>query len=512
MPDQKAPIRIRRDRRTAPGASSPRPAGQGVFVDLAPIIFVLGRVLVLLAAMMLIPATVDLLNAADNGGTFLTSAMITGFVGVLLSLATGNGQRQGLNTRQAYLLTFGIWVIVPVFGALPFIFGPPGLDLTDAYFEAVSGITTTGASVIVGLDDLPPGVNLWRGILNWLGGLGIAVVAMIFLPVMRVGGMQFFRTEAFDTMGKILPRAADIAWQLVVVYAALSVLAILTYRLIGMTGLDAAVFGMSSVATGGFAPSDMSFGKYAGWRDYVGTVFMILGSLPFILYIHLTGGQVRPLLRDPQVRAFLLWLAIAVVAVTLWRINTSRMPLEPAFRESLFNLTSIMTGTGFLSGSFVSWEGFSMVVAFILGLIGGCTGSSSGAISVFRVQLALRALASQIRLIQSPHRVDPIRYDGHTVENDVIDTLMLFISGFIVTLGVLSVGMTLTGVDTTSSLMAIWCTLGNVGFAYGPLTQDTGTFGGFPEAAKWLMIFAMILGRLGLLTLLVLVLPRFWLR
>ena len=366
----------------------------GSMVDLRPIAFVLGRVLLVFAAMMLVPAALDLLDDVPDLAAFLQSAILTGFVGLLLSLATGNAVRTTLDTRQAYVLTFAIWVIVPMFGALPFLFGPPHLSLTDAYFEAVSGITTTGSTVIVGLDNLPPGVNLWRGILSWLGGLGIAFVAMIFLPVMRVGGMQFFRTEGFDTLGKVLPRAADIAWGLVVVYVGLSVVCILTYRMIGMSGLDATVMGAATIATGGFTPSDLSFGKYPGLAEYVGTLFMILAGLPFIHFVSLMNGQTLPIRRDPQVRAFLLWLGMAVVLVTMWRVNSSSTGVEQAFRETLFNLTSIMSGTGFFSGNFDAWEGFALVVAFILGVIGGCSGSSSGALSVFRVQLTLRAIAN----------------------------------------------------------------------------------------------------------------------
>jgi trk system potassium uptake protein len=499
------------------GGIRPAPFGHqrlsgGRFVDIRPIAFVLGRVLVLLALMMLVPAFLDMRDAVPDGQSFVQSAIVTGFVGLLLSLSTSNALGRGLDVRQAYLLTFAIWVIVPVFAALPFIFGPPGLSLTDAYFESVSGITSTGASVISGLDELPPGINLWRGILNWLGGLGIAVVAMIFLPMMRVGGMQFFRAESFDTFGKVLPRAADIAGQLVVIYVVMSIAAILAYRALGMTNFDATVFGLTSISTGGFAPTDLSFAKYSGGAEYVATVIMILGCLPFVRYIQLASGHPGPLWRDPQVRAFLIWLGIAVLLVTGWRFNATGDGLETAFRQSLFNITSVMTGTGYSTGEFLNWEGFSLAVVFVVGLIGGCSGSSSGAISVFRVQLTARAVIHQIQLIQSPHRVAPILYDGRPVETDVIDALMLFITGFILTLGVLSVAVTLTGVDALSALFAIWTTIGNVGFTYGPLTAETGTYAAFPEAAKWLMILAMILGRLGLLTLLVLALPRFWVR
>lgn len=479
-------------------------------IDLRPIAYVLGRILTVLAALMLIPALIDGLAGSGNGSAFLTSALYTGLAGILTALSTRNALGRGLDVRQAYLLTVAIWGLVPMFGALPFIIGAPHLSFTDAYFEAVSGITTTGSTVIIGLDHLPPGMNLWRGMLNWTGGLGIAFVAMIFLPVMRIGGMQFFRTEGFDTMGKILPRATDIARQLVVVYAGLTVLCITTYAAVGMEPLDAVVNALATVATGGFSPTDLSFSKYQGAGEYAGALFMILASLPYILYVQLIAGQPRPLLRDPQVLGYVRILLVATLAVTAWRISTSDMQIEPAFRETLFNLTSVASGTGFFSGTFSSWAGFSMIVAFILGLIGGCSGSSSGALTVFRVQVTAKVLAARLRLIHLPNRISPVKYAGRRVDDDVISALILYVTGYIVTLGLLSLGLTLTGVDAVSALYAIWTSIGNIGYGYGPLVARTGTFVDFPEAAKWVMIVAMIMGRLGLLSLFVLVLPRFW--
>ena len=487
-------------------------AAPRVGVDARPVFHVVGWVVAVLGALMLIPAAVDVWDGVPGGGVFLECAAITGFVGGALILTTSNSLGPRLDARQAYLLTFLIWTFVPLFSALPFMLGPPGLSFTQAYFESVSGVTTTGSTVIVGLDSLPAGVNLWRGLLNWIGGLGIAFVAMIFLPLMRVGGMQFFRTEGFDTMGKALPRAVDIAWSLVLVYAGLSVACILAYRLVGMTGLDASVHGMATIATGGFSPSDLSFGKYPGTAEYVGAVFMILGALPYIRYVQMTAGAPGAVLRDLQVRKFLLWLSVAVALVFLWRVTTSDMATEPAFRETLFNLTSIMTGTGFFSGSFAGWEGFAMTVAFVVGLIGGCSGSSTGALSVFRVHLAFRALAVRLRIVFSPSRVLPLTYDGRRVEPDVVDALMLYVTGYILAIGTLSVGLTLAGVDAVSAVFAVWTSIGNIGYSFGPLTQPTGTFGAFPEAALWIMTLAMILGRLGMLTLFVLILPRFWIR
>ena len=481
-------------------------------VDLRPVAYVIGRILIVLAILMLAPAIIDWRAGLANGYDFLASAALTGVVGAGLTLSTSNALGKPLDTRQAYLLTAGIWILVPFFGALPFWIGAPGLSLQYAYFEAVSGITTTGATVIHGLEELPAGMNLWRGMLNWLGGLGIAFIAMIFLPLMRVGGMQFFRTEGFDTFGKALPRATDIARQLLFIYSALTVACVVTYAAIGMTTLDAVVGGFATIATGGFFPADASFEKYAGAGEYAGTLFMILGSLPFIRYVQLVNGQSAPLWQDRQVRAYLRWLAYAVATVTVWRLWTTGDPVETVFREALFNLTSIMSSTGFFSGSFPVWGGYMLVVAFVIGVIGACSGSSAAGLSVFRVQLVILVLRREIRRIGNPSAVDPIRYDGRPVEDDVLNTLILFVSSYILILGVMSVAMTLLGVDTVSALFAVWTSLGNIGYGFGPLVERTGTFIDFPPGAIAIMTLCMILGRLGLLAILVMVLPSFWRR
>lgn len=481
-------------------------------IDIRPVAYVIGRLLIVLAILMMAPALVDLGSGLRNGVSFTESALATGFVGGCLVLTTRNALRGALSVKQAYLLTVGIWAVLPLFGALPFYIGAPHLRFSDAYFEAVSGITTTGATVIYGLDALPAGMNLWRGMLNWLGGLGIAFIAMIFLPLMRVGGMQFFRTEGFDTFGKAMPRARDIARELARVYILLSVICIATYGLIGMSALDAIVNGAATIATGGFSPSDASFQKYAGAGEYVGTVFMLLGSMPYLRYVQLLRGEARPLWQDVQARAYLRWLAGAVLMVTIWQHYHAAMPWEPAFRQALFNLTSIMSSTGFFSGSFPAWGGFMLVVAFVIGTVGACSGSSAAGLSVFRVQVALAALRANLSQITSPNRTAAVKYEGRTVENDVLNGLILFFTGYILILGVLTVAVSLTGVDTVSALFAVWTSLGNVGYGFGPLVLRTGTFIDFPQGAIAIMTLAMLLGRLGLLAIMVILLPAFWRR
>ena len=479
-------------------------------IDLRPIAYVVGRILIVFAILMLAPAVIDYRAGLQNGLDFLQCAILTGSLGGLLALSTSNALVPALDTRQAYILTVTIWIIVPLFAALPFYFGAPELSLSDAYFEAVSGITGTGSTVIVGLDALPVGTHLWRGLLNWLGGLGIAFVAMIFLPLMRVGGMQYFRTEGFDTFGKAMPRATDIAKQLLAIYAGLTAICAAVYSAVGMSTVDAIVHAMATISTGGFSTSDQAFSKYSGAGEYAGVAFMILGSLPFLRYVQLVTGAPLALWRDVQVRGFLRFLLVGVAAVTLWRVLSSSTSVEPAFRETLFNLTAILSGTGFYGRDFLGWGGFAMIVAFVMGVIGGCSGSASGALSVFRVQVSMAALRAHIRLIGTPNRISLVKYGGRTVDTDVVNSLMLFITSFVLILGLFTVAMSLTGVDPVSALFGVWASLGNIGYHFAPTEAATGTIQDFPEAARWILIFAMLLGRLGLLAMLVLVLPRFW--
>lgn len=483
-----------------------------VTLDLRPVGYILGLVLTALGVIMLVPLLLDLAVSSGNWRAFLESAGITGLFGATMALAcrSGHDANDGFSVREAFLLTTGIWVFSPVFGALPFMIGAPQAGFTNAYFEAVSGITTTGSSVFPGLDHLPPGVLLWRGILNWLGGLGIAFVAMIFLPVMRVGGMQFFRTEGFDTMGKVLPRATDIAGRLLIFYVALTLACIVTYAAFGMTLFDAVVNAFATIATGGFSTSDASFGKYAGPAEYAGSLFMILSALPYIRFVQMMGGSHRPLLRDPQVRTFLRWLGGAVALVVIYRLMTSNDGIEPIVRQSLFNITSIFTGTGFGTANVERWGPFAVVVSFAVGLIGGCSSSSSGAFSVFRTQILLLAIRAQIQKVHSPSRMAVIRYDGRVVDDEVLNPLIMYLTGYIMTIMVLSILVTLTGVDLESALMAIWTSIGNIGYVFGEATARTGTMVDFDTTAKWLMILAMLMGRLGMVAVFVLLLPRFW--
>ncbi len=479
-------------------------------LDIRPVVHLVGLLALTLGLLMLVPAAVDWQADEANASAFLRASFITCLIGGIGALATRNGLEHGLGRRQSFLLTTSLWAILPALGALPFIMGAPGADITHAFFEAMSGMTTTGTTVFTGLDDLPPGVLVWRSMLQWLGGLGIIVVALVFLPVLRVGGMQHFQSEAFDTMGKVMPRIYDISAALLQVYLALTLAATIAYMAFGMSGFDAVNHAMTTIATGGFSTSDESFAKFTGPLEYVAALFMVLAGLPFIRYIQILGGSVAPFWRDVQVRAFLRWAAYAVGAVILYRMLTSDVPFLDILRGTIFNVITLFTGTGYGSDDVSAWGDFPLLVVVLVGFIGACTASTGCALKIFRFLVLFEALRMQMQRLRRPHEVTPLRLGGKRLSDDVVASVIVMFTVFIASFLLLAVALSLAGLEQRTAITAAWTAICNVGPVFGPGVGETGAVDGFPLVAKWLMIGGMYLGRLEMLAVLVLFLPRFW--
>ncbi|SMX43818.1 TrkH family potassium uptake protein [Maliponia aquimaris] len=478
--------------------------------DMRPVVYVIGLLVACLGGTMLLPLIIDLAEGRGEWPVFLESAIITILAGSLTALSCRNAVKEGLTLQQTFLLTTGVWVALPVFGALPFVLGATGVSYTDGFFEAMSGLTTTGATVLTGLDDLPKGLLLWRGLLQWLGGVGIIVVAMVFLPELRVGGMQIFRSEAFDTMGKILPRATQISSSISSIYISLTLFCAVGYLLCGMNAFDATVHAMTTVSTGGFANYDASFGRFTGPAEYVASVFMILAALPFVRFVQMMRGHHLVLFSDSQVVAFIsiIGVLVAVTSVTLLSIFPHHP--EQAFREALFNITSIISGTGYSSVDYMKWGPFLIAMFFFIGLIGGCAGSTACSVKIFRYQLLVASIRVQMKRIRAPHGVFVPRYQGRPVGDDVMSSVMSFFVFFIVSLGVFSVALSLTGLDFITSVSGAATAIANIGPGLGDQIGPAGNFQGLSDTAKWLMSLAMVMGRLELLAVLTLFTVRFW--
>lgn len=350
----------------------------------------------------------------------------------------------------------------------------------------------------------------WRGLLQWFGGIGIIVVAMVFLPELRVGGMQIFRSEGFDTFGKILPRATEISSRISVIYFTLTALCALAYFALGMSFFDALTHAMTTIATGGYANYDASFGAFGAGPEYAAVVFMLLAALPFVRYVQILQGTARPLLYDPQVRGFFMTLVVIVAVMVLWRWLADGQMSEQSLRKTLFNLTSILTGTGYASQDYMMWGGFPVVMFFFVGLIGGCAGSTACSIKIFRYQLLLSSIKAQIQSIHSPHGIFTPRFGGRRVDEEVLSSVMGFFVFFVVTLGVTAVALGLTGLDFTTSMSGAAAALANIGPGLGDQIGPSGNFAGLNDTAKWILIAAMLVGRLELLAVFVLFTVTFW--
>lgn len=479
-------------------------------MDLRPVAHILGQLMVPMGVAMLPSSLLDWVHGGQSWSVFGLSAAITILLGILIAIATRNTRLQGLSVREAFLLTTSAWVFLPMLGALPFVTGVPGVSFTDAYFEAMSGMTTTGTTVFEGLDDMPEGVLLWRGLLQWLGGLGIVIVAFIFLPIMKVGGMQFFKSEGFDTLGKVLPRAADISRDLLTIYVGLTVACTAAYFVFGMSTLEAVVHALTTVSTGGFSTSDLSFAKFSGPLEYVSTIFMILASLPFIRFVQLLHGSPLAPFKDVQALAYLRWLTYAVILVIAYRLITFDDPVPVVLRETTFNIVTLFSGTGYGSADVTSWGAFSFTIIIVVGLIGGCTSSTGCSIKVFRWMVTFEAIRVQVKRTMFPHRVVALKQGDQTIPPDVVSSVMAFMMFFILTLGIMIVLLSLTGLESLTSITAAWTALANVGPAFGPEVGPTGAVDAFPLLAKWIMIFGMLLGRLEILSVYVLLIPAFW--
>lgn len=478
--------------------------------DFRPAGYVIGLLVVALGATMVAPMLMDMYDGDAHWRAFALSGFITMIFGGTVALACDTEGQHGLSIQQTFFLTTGVWMILPIFAALPFFLGHTHASFTDAFFEAMSGLTTTGSTVFSGLSDLPRGLLLWRGLMQWFGGIGIIVVAMVFLPLLRVGGMQIFRTEGFDTLGKVLPRAAEISRTISSIYLGLTLVCAISYRIAGQGIFDSTVHAMTTIATGGFANYDDSFGSLGTGSEYIAIVFMVLACLPFVRYVQMVGGSFIPLLKDTQIRTFLITVVCVIILLTLWRITFVTNDTELSVRKAAFNGVSILTGTGYASENYMRWGSFPVTLFFMIGLIGGCAGSTTCSIKIFRFQLLYASLRAQIQRIHSPSGVFMPKYEGHTVAEDVISSVMGFFMLFILTLAVLAVALGMTGLDMITSISGAASALGNIGPGLGAEIGPAGNFANVNDTAKWLLAGGMLIGRLELMAVYVLFTANFW--
>ena len=465
------------------------------------VVFSNGALLMVLGVLMAADAMIFPATWSD----FVLSALVSCFAGCLLCL-TVTHRLNDFRRVHAFLLTGTIWITGATAGALPL--WSSHLSFTDAFFEAMSGITTTGSTVMTGLDTMEPGILLWRAVLQWIGGIGFIVTGIAFLPILRIGGMQLFRTESSERGDKEMASAARFAATTVWVYAALTAICAATYRIVGMSPLEAVVHAFTTLSTGGYSTSDSSFGHFQSpFLQWAGTVFMAAGALPFAWYIRaLNGGGFR----SEQVKGLMILFAAATLILTAWRMFTAGSPFFETLRLVAFNVVSVVTTTGFATTDYTTWGPFATTMFLVLTALGGCTGSTAGGAKTMRWIVVMRALRAQIKAVHSPSVTTTIKYEGRTINQDVLSGVITFFFLYTVTVAVLATGVGMFGPDLETSISGVLTAVANVGPGIGDTIGPAGNFSSLPDGAKWLLSFGMYAGRLELLTVLVLLTPGFW--
>lgn len=457
-----------------------------------------------------ITALVGLYFRTGNSAEFSYSALFCMVAGALFFLTGLPHRSSHLLTRQMFLITGGTWLLLPLFASLPLLFAATHLSFTDAVFETVSGLTTTGSTVLIGLDQTAPDILLWRSLLQWQGGVGIICMAVALLPFLRIGGMRLFQTESSHWSDDNAPRARKLVESILYVYVLLTCLCILGYTLSGMSLFDAVNHAFTTISTGGYSTTDSSFNDTSLLTQWVAVIFMLSGALPFVLYLQLFRARFRDFFRNSQVVLLFIIAGGLSLAVALNIYASDRETLGAALTHSAFNVTSIMTTTGFASGDYTLWGNFTIAVIFFATFIGGCSGSTAGGVKIFRLQLFFALLKEQLVRAVHPKISRSITYSGKQIKGEVVTALVAYFFVMLLCLIIITLGLALSGLDLVSSISGASTALMNVGPGLGDVIGPAGNFSSISDAGKWLLCFGMLLGRLEFLTILILFTSSFW--
>ncbi len=473
------------------------------------VFFTLGVLQIILGISMSIPIIIQFIfNELDS--SFISSSIICIIFGVLFFLSNLDHEKK-LNLPQAFLLTALSWISIAIFGSLPFVFSELNLSITDSFFESMSGITTTGSTIIINLNEAPKSILLWRAILQWLGGIGIIVMAITLMPIMNVGGMQLFKTSSKDTAEKILPKSKQITIRLIIIYLIFTILCCLFYNIFGMSLFDSVTHSMTTLATGGFSNYNESIGYFnSASIEITSVVFIVLGSIPFIAYIKFLNGDKKIFISDTQIITFIKIIFFSIIFLYIYLVIFNRSLSEVSLRSISFNVISILTGTGYITKDFDQWGNFPLVFFLILMFIGGCAGSTACGIKIFRVQLLFRFIVNELKKIIYPRGIFVIKYDNNNIDEKFMSSVISFIYLYIFIFFVIAALLSLTGLDFTTSISAAATSISNVGPGLGETIGPNGNFYKLSNISKWILSLSMILGRLELFAILVLFIPSFW--
>ena len=475
------------------------------------VFYTLGTLQIILGVFMFIPIIIQLIyNELDSG--FVSASIITIIFGVLFFLSNLD-HNKNIDLPQAFILTALSWLSIAIFGSLPFIFSELNLSFTDAFFESMSGITTTGSTILTDLDNAPKGILLWRAILQWLGGIGIILMAITLMPIMNIGGMQLFKISANDNAEKILPKSKEVSLRLIVIYSLLTFICALFYKLFGMNYFDSLTHSMTTIATGGFSNYNDSIGHFnSALIETNAIIFIILGSIPFIAYIKYLNGDKKVFYKDSQINFFIKTIIISVIIIFIFLLFKSIDAETYLLRQVIFNVVSILTGTGYVTTNYSDWGGFPLIFFLILMFIGGCAGSTACGLKIFRIHILYKFFVIQLKKYIYPRGVFVLKYGDNVLNEKFISSIISFVFLYIIIFFIITTLLSVSGLDFLTSVSGAATSISNVGPGLGGIIGPNGNFSQLPEFSKWILTIGMILGRLELFAIIVLFIPSFWRR
>ena len=475
------------------------------------VFYTLGTLQIVLGVFMLIPVIIQLVYQELDSG-FVSASIITIVFGVLFFLSNLD-HNKNIDLPQAFILTALSWLSIALFGSLPFIFSDLSLSFTDAFFESMSGITTTGSTIITDLDNAPKGILLWRAILQWLGGIGIILMAITLMPIMNIGGMQLFKISSNDNAEKILPKSKEISLRLIIIYSTLTLACAVLYKLFGMSYFDSLTHSMTTIATGGFSNYNESIGYFNNALiELNAIIFIILGSIPFIAYIKYLNGDKKVFYNDAQITFFIKTIIISVIIIFVFLIFRNIESENFLLREVTFNVVSILTGTGYVTTNYSNWGGFPLIFFLILMFIGGCAGSTACGLKIFRIHILYKFFVMQLKKYIYPRGVFVLKYGDNVLNEKFISSIISFVFLYIIIFFIITALLSISGLDFITSVSGAATSISNVGPGLGGMIGPNGNFSLLPDFSKWVLTAGMILGRLELFAIIVLFIPSFWRR
>ena len=475
-----------------------------------PIALVSGTVICTVGFLLFIPLITELIFKTESWQSYAVPILLYLIVGGSIVITNKNVELK-INTKEAFIITSMSWILLSFLCAVPFIYTEVNLSVIDSLFESMSGITTTGATILNDIDSLPKGILIWRALLQWLGGIGIVVIALVILPFLRIGGMQLFHLEGDDPYDKFMPKISSVVFKIVLFYFLITFLLIVLYYSNGMSFFDSVAHSFTTISTGGFSTHDQSFAFFQNTKILIiATIFMIIGSFPFLIIAQTSIKNFSLIFKDHQIRLFLIILIFAISSIYFFNSNNFEGNFLDEISTISFNTISIISGTGYVSDNFETWGGYASILFLFLMFIGGCAGSTTGGLKIFRFQILFKYIFLHLKKMMQPHMVIAAQFNGEKVSSSTFESVMIFFFIFIITFVTSAMLLSFSGLDFLTCISASASAISNVGPGLGEIIGPEGNYSSLSDYSKIVLTTTMFFGRLEMLTILVLFLPSFW--